>query len=88
MADSYIPGAVLLFFGWLVVVQIKNWARWRSLKKFSDANGCGDMVAVPNKLPGGLDRVVMAFINGKIKLYLLVSRLSLLFLFFGFRPRL
>jgi hypothetical protein len=67
MADFYISGAALLFLGWLAVVQIKNWAHWRSLKRFGDANGCGDVVVVPNKLPGGLDRVFMTFMNGKIK---------------------
>jgi hypothetical protein len=77
MAHSYINDAVLLFVFWVVLIQIKHWARWRALKKFGDKNSCGDMPTVPNKLPGGLDRAVKVLTNGKAKSDVLVLRLFL-----------
>ena len=68
MANSHIIDAVLLFIVWVVSIQIKHWARWHALKKFGDENGCGNMPTVPNKLPGGLERVVKGLTNGKSNL--------------------
>jgi len=79
MTHSYIAEAALLFLGWIVVVQIKNWARWRSLKRLGDANGCGAVTTLPNKLPGGLDRLIVTVMAGEIPTCLLTSRLSAIY---------
>jgi hypothetical protein len=77
MAHSYINNAILLFVFWVVLIQIKHLARWRALKKFGDENDCGDIPTVPNRLPGGLDRVVKVLTNGKAKSNVLIPRLFL-----------
>jgi hypothetical protein len=82
MAHYYIQVVTLFFWAWVVLVQIKNWARWRALKRFGDTNGCEDVATVRNKLLGGVDRVISSFINGEI-ICLPVSSLLL-----NFWPRL
>ena len=46
----------LLLLGWVIFVQTRNWLHWRGVKKLGDANACEDPPALPNKLPGGIER--------------------------------
>ncbi len=80
MAYFYIKDAAILFVAWIVFIQIREWARWRSLKRFGDANGCGDLPVVSNKLPGGLDRAIKVFTTSKTN----SNRLSQLRVYFLF----
>jgi hypothetical protein len=68
MASIYIKEALLLFVAWIVFIQTRNWLRWMALRKWGEKHGCGEAPAVPNKLPGGLERYGLFFkgLKGKI----------------------
>jgi hypothetical protein len=61
MARLYVKEIALLLVGWIAFVQIRNWFRWRAVKKWGAQRGCGDLPAVKNKLPGGLERYSILF---------------------------
>lgn len=75
MAHTYIKDAIILFVFWAVFIQIKDRTRWRALKRFGNENGCGDMPTVPNKLPGGVDRMIKMLTNGGANYDLLMPML-------------
>lgn len=40
-------------------IRVRNWARWRSLTKWGEAQGCGDAPNLENKLPWGIERLAI-----------------------------
>jgi hypothetical protein len=68
MTKIFLKEAVLFFVVWIIYTQVKNWLRWRALKKFGDEHGCGDAPVVPNELPGGLERygILLTGIKGML----------------------
>jgi hypothetical protein len=65
MAKLFLKEVALIFVVWVVYKQVRNWLRWRALKKFGDDHGCGAALALPNKLPGGLERLWFLFTGAK-----------------------
>jgi hypothetical protein len=65
----YITGAGVFFVLWVVYKQVNNWFEWRALNKWGDQYGCVEPPAVPNKLPGGLERYSILFtgLKGMLK---------------------
>ena len=63
MARLFAAEIGLLFVVWVVYTQVKNWLRWRSLRKFGDKHGCGEAPVVPNIFPGGIERYAI-FLKG------------------------
>jgi hypothetical protein len=56
---ALIAGAAIVFF------QVRNWLRWRALKKWGEQHGCGDAPEVENQLPGGIERYSILFTGMK-----------------------
>ncbi|KAG0647858.1 Cytochrome P450-CM2 [Hyphodiscus hymeniophilus] len=65
MARLFLKEAALLFIFWAIYKQFQNWLRWRALKQFGAKYGCGAAPAIPNKLPGGLERYAILFTGFK-----------------------
>lgn len=57
MAHLYLKEVLLLLTAWIVYGKVKNWLAERRLKKWGEENGCADPPEVPNKLPGGIERL-------------------------------
>ena len=60
-----IKDALLLLVAWIAFIQTRNWLRWRAFHKWAVQNRCGDTPALPNKLPGGIERLFIFFTNLK-----------------------
>jgi hypothetical protein len=69
MAYLFGKEILLAFTAWVVFVQVRSWLRWRALKKWGAEQGCKDAPALPNKLPGGIERygLVIDFLLGRLK---------------------
>lgn len=73
MSHFYVETLGILFVLWAVFVQIRNWLLWRALKRWGDQYGCKSAPAVPNKLPGGVERLYLLFTGIKSKVSPLAS---------------
>lgn len=69
MAYLYVKEILLALTGWIIFVQVRYWLRWRALKKWGAAQGCKDAIALPNILPGGIERygLVIDLLLGRLK---------------------
>lgn len=61
MAQLFIKELLCISVLWVVYTQIKVWLKWRSLKKWGEQYGCGEVTEEKNKLPGGLERYSVLF---------------------------
>jgi len=67
---AYVVRLALIAVAAIVFFQVRNWLRWRALKKWGEQHGCGDAPELENKLPGGLDRwyIIFTGMKGKIEI--------------------
>lgn len=52
---------VFAFVVYVAYKKVQHFLKWRALKKWGDAQGCGEPPVVPNVLPGGLERYKVLF---------------------------
>ena len=58
--SSFTVGAALLAF-LLLVQKIRIWIGERKYRQWARKNGCGDVMALPNILPGGLEKWLVRY---------------------------
>jgi cytochrome P450 len=75
MTRLFFKEAAILFGIWIIYTQIKAWFRWRSLRKWGEKYGAGDVPVVKNQLPWGLEQYSIIFtgLRGMMKSFLAIT---------------
>lgn len=67
MVYLFIREILLILTTWVLYIQTRHWARWRTFNKWRVANGYAEPAVVENKYPGGAERyyAILKGINGE-----------------------